>query len=348
MARGSEGFTDWVEPSSTSLPGDERPNSSKPSNSSGKGAALLVAGVALALAAAGFLLVRESEAEEAGDVVATIEFSTDDGGEIIEIRERELNDLADSVLGSPDFREVAFGPDATDEDVRAGALTRLVYRRVIDNELALFGIDPSSIASDETKDLFIEELNDDFAEDADPAAKTARVAEQIDPFLVFISESVARQVRLGDELQAAAEPVEVPCYRHIVLNFSDTELAEDLVAQLNDGADFATLAQEFSTDPSGKYGGNLGCTRPNPNVPEFHDAVLAAEAGEIVGPVETEIGLHIIRVDGIEEQPFAGNPMELAQTAVLDGLSDATIAVPSGSDFVWDDSSQTFLAVNDG
>lgn len=75
------------------------------------------------------------------------------------------------------------------------------------------------------------------------------------------------------------------------------EEAQDLVTQLEEGADFATLARAESTGPSGPNGGALGWFGPGAMVPAFDAAVQEMEVGEIAGPVETQFGWHVIRLN---------------------------------------------------
>lgn len=71
--------------------------------------------------------------------------------------------------------------------------------------------------------------------------------------------------------------------------------AADLITQLNDGADFAELAKENSTGPSGPNGGDLGWFSPNQMVAPFTDAVAALEDGAYTSaPVQTDFGWHVI------------------------------------------------------
>ncbi len=66
-------------------------------------------------------------------------------------------------------------------------------------------------------------------------------------------------------------------------------------------ARFAELAKANSDDPgSAAQGGDLGTFARGSMVKAFEDAVFAAKSGDIVGPVETEFGYHVIRVTGIE------------------------------------------------
>jgi parvulin-like peptidyl-prolyl isomerase len=107
------------------------------------------------------------------------------------------------------------------------------------------------------------------------------------------------------ELQSAYEsnPTQFTevCLRHILVDTEDE--ANAILAELEGGADFATLAQERSTDTgSGADGGKLyqdgqPCPRAANFVPEFAEASLTAEPGEPVGPVQTQFGYHIILAD---------------------------------------------------
>ena len=82
--------------------------------------------------------------------------------------------------------------------------------------------------------------------------------------------------------------------RHILV--SDQAKAEQLKTELADGADFAALAREHSSCPSGKQGGELGRFGPGQMVPEFDQVVFSAPVNEVQGPVKTQFGYHLLEV----------------------------------------------------
>ena len=87
--------------------------------------------------------------------------------------------------------------------------------------------------------------------------------------------------------------------RHILL--ADEKSAKDVLARLGKGEDFATLAKQLSKDAgSGAQGGDLGWSERGAFVAPFADAVFAMKEGELRGPVKTEFGYHVIKLDGIE------------------------------------------------
>ncbi|MGH8401009.1 MAG: SurA N-terminal domain-containing protein, partial [Gammaproteobacteria bacterium] len=93
--------------------------------------------------------------------------------------------------------------------------------------------------------------------------------------------------------------------------------AEDIVKQLKAGADFAKLAAKYSDDPgSAKSGGDLGWISHGMMVKPFEDALFSIkQVGDIVGPVRSKYGYHIIKLEGIRAgstKPFSEVRAQLA------------------------------------
>ncbi|MDM8547250.1 peptidylprolyl isomerase [Candidatus Venteria ishoeyi] len=82
--------------------------------------------------------------------------------------------------------------------------------------------------------------------------------------------------------------------RHILVD--NEALCQDLLEQLKNGADFAQLAQQHSTCPSGRQGGDLGEFGPGEMVKEFDQVVFSADVGVPQGPVKTQFGYHVVEV----------------------------------------------------
>ena len=73
--------------------------------------------------------------------------------------------------------------------------------------------------------------------------------------------------------------------------------AKALITELEGGADFAELAKEKSTGPSGPRGGALGWFGKGMMVPEFETAVADMEVGAISAPIKTQFGWHVIKLN---------------------------------------------------
>lgn len=70
--------------------------------------------------------------------------------------------------------------------------------------------------------------------------------------------------------------------------------AEDLIKKLDEGSSFEELAQKFSKCPSSQQGGDLGSFTQGRMVPEFEEAVMQLEPGQVSAPVRTAFGYHLI------------------------------------------------------
>ena len=91
--------------------------------------------------------------------------------------------------------------------------------------------------------------------------------------------------------------------------------AEDVLAQAKAGKDFAALAKQYSQDPgSADKGGDLGWADRNQFVGPFGEALFSMNVGELRGPVKTEYGYHIIRLDEI--QPAKTKPFDTVRAEI--------------------------------
>lgn len=82
--------------------------------------------------------------------------------------------------------------------------------------------------------------------------------------------------------------------RHILVD--SQQQCQDLIDQINGGADFAEIAQANSKCPSGKSGGDLGQFGPGMMVPEFDKVCFSADIGSVEGPIKTQFGYHVVQV----------------------------------------------------
>ena len=130
---------------------------------------------------------------------------------------------------------------------------------------------------------------------------------------LVVGEAAAAAVS-DEDLQAAYDeaygnlpPEEEVNASHILVETEEEALA--LIAELEGGADFAELAKEKSTGPSGPQGGELGWFGEGKMVPAFEAAALALETGALSAPVQTQFGWHVIKLNERRNVP----PPALAQ-----------------------------------
>lgn len=105
-----------------------------------------------------------------------------------------------------------------------------------------------------------------------------------------------------DENKSQFEVQEQKKVSHIL--FEEEAEAEEVLAEIEAGADFAEMAKEHSTGPTAENGGDLGFISPDEQGLDqtFRDAAMQLEVGEVTDqPVETQFGYHIIKVTDKQE-----------------------------------------------
>ncbi|WP_422122715.1 peptidylprolyl isomerase [Planococcus sp. X10-3] len=114
---------------------------------------------------------------------------------------------------------------------------------------------------------------------------------------------------------------------HILV--ADAETAATVKAELDEGADFAEMAQEYSSDGSASEGGDLGWFALGAMVPEFEQAAFALEPDEISEPVQSQFGFHIIKVADKREiedaEPLEGQEEDIRNELITQNADPSTL-----------------------
>ena len=171
--------------------------------------------------------------------------------------------------------------------------------------------DQTEAIRSELMDLYLLSNTPRAAELKDGAEMKARIELQTRAMLAqavaadFIANNPASEEEmqaLYDEQVKLSPPQEFKA-RHILVETQGE--AGEIIAQLEGGADFAELAKENSTGPSGPSGGDLGWFPPDRMVAEFSQAVQElADGAYTKAPVQTQFGWHVIlREDSRESTP---------------------------------------------
>ena len=201
-----------------------------------------------------------------------------------------------------------YGYDITDDtlkvNVRNDMLNSLIMQELLLQEAENRGLS----ASDEEVEEAIASLAEQYGSEEDLAAAVEQAGMTMDYFKQVRKEQMVLE-KLQEDMVNNPEPADVIQARHILIT-NEVENAEqvaiDLIAQLDNGADFAALAQENSGDAgSAANGGELGyfsvgngSTIPQMMVDEFTEGAQALEIGEYSKtPVKSDYGYHIILVE---------------------------------------------------
>ena len=199
--------------------------------------------------------------------------------------------------------------------VRSEAMQQLVRQAIYDQESKKLGVSPSKNQVNDLYDKQYDQLLETYSEEQlTTYAKSQGMT--LKDFQDAIKDDIELQLRnqaLRERVVGTVEPTETDLegyYEESISKYDepeeirashilveDEETALDLIDQLNEGADFAELAEEHSTDTgSGEQGGDLGWFGRGRMVKEFEEAAFALEIGETSDPVETQYGFHVIKL----------------------------------------------------
>ncbi|HOX61170.1 MAG TPA: peptidylprolyl isomerase [Candidatus Magasanikbacteria bacterium] len=197
----------------------------------------------------------------------------------------------------------------TDSDYSAQAMQHLMINALVESKAKVFGVKVSKSEIEEAKKQMLAqfkdeselntELNKTYGMDFDGYIK--RIIEpallQRNLATVFATSTVEEGKEfMKEEVNA----------RHILIVKDDkikTDAAlkykaEQIIKELKGGADFAKLAEKYSTDSSKDNGGDLGWFGRGQMVPEFEKAAFALEPGKYTEtPVKTDYGFHVIKLE---------------------------------------------------
>lgn len=203
---------------------------------------------------------------------------------------------AEDSLATQKLLEVLF------KDFRTSALEdSSLIRLVNDNSVAPFSDTyqkPNAFGSDATKFLF--------------TGKPGDVSD------IIIGNDGYKILRLIDSKEGEDTYVNVS---HVLVNFgTDTaaakKKAEDIFKRVKAGEDINSLAEQLSDEPSAKTAkGDLGWFTKGAMVKEFEDASFNAKDGEVVGPVKTQFGFHVLQVKGKSKKEFKVAEIKKSVTA---------------------------------
>ncbi|MGB8657157.1 MAG: peptidylprolyl isomerase [Candidatus Zixiibacteriota bacterium] len=187
----------------------------------------------------------------------------------IQISSKELETAVNDQLKKvkSDFSEEAFQAQLQAEGLTESEL-RKKYREQVKNQMMIDRLTATklsgvSVSSKEVKDFY--ETYRDSIPDQPQSVKLSHILLEIKPSKETL-----------DSLKGKAEKI---------------------LELIREGKDFAQLASQYSDDPSGKEGGDLGFFGKGDMIPKFEAAAFALNPGEVSGVVETEFGYHIIKLE---------------------------------------------------
>lgn len=270
-------------------------------------------------------------------VAATITFAD---GSTSEVSGEELREILSQLIDNPEASTLLFGQPIT-ADFQLDTLSSLIQLRILDKTISEVGGSVPDDAAEIEEGVIADQLLNAMGTQADPASAAATVTAGAKAYLDLIVAQRVRQAAITASF-FTDEEVTYPCSRHIIVE--TVEEADAIVARLADGEDFAELAMELSTGPTGPDGGDLGCADPSGFVEPFANAILEGELNEILGPVETQFGFHVIEVYGEESGPASPDAAQSEGFAEFSSILASTTVEVDESLGVWDPTAGRVLA----
>jgi peptidyl-prolyl cis-trans isomerase C len=273
----------------------------------------LFAGLAAALAITSPAMAQDSATGKAAEPAATAEKTAP-----------KVDATADTVVATVNGTEITVG----DMISLRGQLPQQ-YRQLPD-EVLFDGILEQLIQ----QTALVQNLGDDLSRTDKLALETNRRS-----YLAGAALSRAAESAVTDEaIKALYESTYgdfVPATEynaaHIIVETE--EEAKTIKAAIDGGADFAEQAKEHSTDGAAQSGGDLGWFGEGAMVPEFETAIKAMKKGEVAGPVQTQFGWHLIKLNDtrqttaptLEEarEELVGTLQRQAAEALIGKVTDA-------------------------
>lgn len=241
------------------------------------------------------------------------------------------------VLGTV-FGAVAFGSAALAEDVT----TQTVVARVGDAEITMahllaiksrlpdqYQTLPDDVLFSGILDQLVQQSVLAAAVKAEPAWLSAALDnEKRDLLSNYMVEQITAQTVTEDAIAAAYSAQYETGTGEMEYNASHILVATEddakaLITALEGGADFAELAAEKSTGPSGPNGGQLGWFGKGRMVPEFENAVVAMEVGAISAPVQTQFGWHVIKLN--DSRVMMPPPLDTVRASIMEELQSQAV-----------------------
>lgn len=271
------------------------------------------------------------------EIAAAITFAD---GSTSDVSGEELRDILSELDDNPEASTLLFGQPVT-ADFLLDTLSSLIQLRILDQTISEVGGSVPGDAVQIEEGVIAEQLLSAMAAEIDPAAAAATVTAGASGYLELIVAQRVRQAAITAAF-VSDEEVTVPCSRHILVETVGE--ADAIVVRLAAGEDFAELAMELSTGPTGPTGGDLGCADPSGFVEPFADAISEGELNEILGPVETQFGFHVIEVYATETAPANPEAAETEGFAEFSSILATTTVEVDESLGVWDPTAGRVLA----
>ncbi|PRX27697.1 peptidyl-prolyl cis-trans isomerase C/foldase protein PrsA [Orenia metallireducens] len=239
------------------------------------------------------------ELAQANRDFAQLLFSSDEGKELLnEYRKQKLNSLVNMKMLEIEAKnqEITISEDEKNSMLN-NKIDSIKKQNQLTEEQLVDALNSKGINS-------IEEFKKMIWQDNKDEILIQKLQQEVVDGVVITEEEVENYYE--ENKSKFKRPARVKA-RHILVTTDDKTdqeakaKAKEVINKLKEGADFATLAKEYSEGPSAENGGDLGYFSKGQMVPAFEQAAFNLQVDEISEPVKTKFGYHIIKVEDKQE-----------------------------------------------
>jgi peptidyl-prolyl cis-trans isomerase C len=232
-----------------------------------------------------------------------------------EIAIATVEERFETAKANPQVAQQLEGDDGTfASQVQAQILSQLIRSQLLQAGAEELGVEVTDDDVAAKRDEIVEEFGGEEAfeqvieqnnlteDEVDAQLRDLALQDGVQEALTADLDVSDEEIQAAFEADAQGQFGEQRSARHILV---ETEAeAQQVLERLEAGEDFAAIATEVSTDTgSAERGGDLGQFGRGQMVPPFEEAVFGAEVGDVVGPVQTDFGFHVIEVTDVAPAP---------------------------------------------
>ena len=276
-----------------------------------------------------------------------------------EIKEQKVTDQIENIRKQSGLDDKdQWGQFLVQNDMTPSSVRDQIIDTFVEQELIKQGASELGISVEDSElDEYVDKMKANYDDDEKWKSALEQAGFTEDDYREMIKESLLEQkvgdhfeddANLTDEDYVTSANTYASSYdgakrsSHILFKVDDTSdeaamseakaQAEQVLAQINAGADFAELAKQYSGDTgSAENGGDVGWDQLNSFVTEYTDALDGLELNQVSGLVESDYGIHIIKCTEVFTAPEEVTSLDQIPEAFQDNIKEMAASVKANT-----------------
>ena len=276
-----------------------------------------------------------------------------------EIKEQKVTDQIENIRKQSGLEdEDQWGQFLVQNDMTPSSVRDQIIDSLVEQELIKQGASELNISVEDSEiDEYVNKMKANYDDDENWKKALEQAGFTEDEYREMIKESLLEQ-KVGDHFESEANLTDEDYVSsantyassydgakrssHILFKVDDISdeaalasartQAEQVLAQINGGADFAELAKQYSGDTgSAENGGDVGWDKLNSFVTEYTDALNSLELNQVSGLVQSDYGIHIIKCTEVFNAPETVTSLDQIPEAFQENIKEMAASVKANS-----------------